>query len=379
MTGSLKIICFLFDPNVGGPTIRARAVYEQMRKDGYDVRIAMPFGEGTAEPYLAEKEIPVDRLPIAKPVLPRKIAAFMKFVFTVPFSLFRLTRYLRAQKPDVIHVNGAFDMLPALAGRLANVPVVWHLNDTVFSRKFSRILGRLVAWIAHVTVIAATRVGEHYGVMDAQPHVIFAPVNVYQFRNPRSSDRATPMITLTGNWNWIKGQDRFVEVIARLYHAGHHIRAQIVGKFLDSQEAYWKPIVAKIRSDGLEKIIETPGFANDMVKVLEDSDILLLTSHSEASPISLLEAMSMGVPAVCFDVGGVAEMLGSDTNRPAGIVVPEGDTDAMVAAIEQILKDDSLCRKLSVAGRERAVSHFSLETCIEQHIIAYSAAQNARK
>lgn len=373
MTCLLKVVCFLFDPNIGGPTIRAGAVYEKMIEEGYDVRIAFPKGEGSARGYFNEKNIPTDHLSIAKPTTPRNYFQFSKYLITAPINVCKVVMYLRRTRPDVIHVNGAFDIVPALGGFFANVPVVWHLNDTIFGSVFSRLLGLVVRKTSDVVVIAATRVGEHYNVMSASPHVIFAPVDIHRFVRGTRADSNLYTLTLIGNWNWIKGQDRFVEVVKGLQERRVPIKAMIVGKFLDSQKEYWKPVVSRISELNLDRIISTPGFKSDMVEVLNSSDLFILTSHSEACPISLLEAMAMGVPAVSFDVGGVREMIGTGPGS-AGLVVPEGDVGKMIAAIEFILANPPVYQKMSEAGQKRARDHFSLEACVKRHQVAYAAA-----
>lgn len=375
----LKIICFLFDPNTGGPTIRARSVYERMIEQGYDIQIAFPKGVGSAAGYMAEKSIPVDHLPIEKPVLPRKISLFLKFILMAPLSILRVRRYLLQQRPDVIHVNGAFDIVPAFAGFLSRVPIVWHLNDTVLGKSMSKRLGWIVKKVATVVVVAATRVGQHYNVMDAAPHVIFAPVDVNRFaaRDLSSFPRAEPTLTLIGNWNWIKGHNRFVEVIAGLRGQGVDAKGLAVGGFLDGQKTYWKPILDRMAAENLDQVIECPGFVDDTAGVLRGTDILLLTSHSEASPMSLLEAMSVGVPVVTFDVGGVREMLGSDEGdgeNAAGIVVPNGDVPAMQNAAAGLLSDSERYQRMARSGQIRARERFSLESCVERHIDAYDDA-----
>jgi len=83
----LSVICFLFDPNVGGPTIRARAVYTRMMAAGHAVRVAFPRGEGGAAGHIAEAGIPVDRLAVDKPVMPTKPLKFLRFALTFPLAL----------------------------------------------------------------------------------------------------------------------------------------------------------------------------------------------------------------------------------------------------------------------------------------------------
>lgn len=371
----LKIICFLFDPNIGGPTVRARTVYSLLMQDGYNVRVAFPTGEGSAISFLEEKSINVDKLNIAKPTLPRKIMPFLKYFVTMPLSLYRLVSYLRSSKPDVIHVNGAFDMLPAIAGRLVNVPVVWHLNDTVFGPKFSSVLGMIVRLVATEIVIAAQCLGEYYGISNSNIHVVYAPVDVekYYKRASPSIKNNIPVLCMIGNWNWIKGQDRFVDVISYLLKRKISVSGLIVGKFLPGQKNFWQPIMEHIERANLAATIKTPGFSSDIPQYLEHCDVFLLTSHSEACPISLLEAMAMGVPAVAFDVGGVTELLGLGDNA-AGIPIEPGDTKAMSAAIERLLGDAHLYRMMSLNGQTRARELYSVEICTRRHKEVYSIA-----
>lgn len=102
--------------------------------------------------------------------------------------------------------------------------------------------------------------------------------------------------------------------------------------------------------------------------------------------MSVLEAMSVGVPQVCFRVGGVPELLGTqgraserpDMDRPAGVVVPEGDVDAMVEAVERLLSETERYRELARAGQARARALFSLEACVARHHAVYNAAIGAR-
>lgn len=375
----MKIVCFLFDNNTGGPTVRARMVYRQMVAEGDSPRVAFPQ-PGPATAYIEEAEIPADIIGIDKPVLPRKIGPFLRFALRAPINIIRIRRYLRRERPDVVHVNGAYDLFPALAARMSGIPVVWHLNDTVFGPRLSRMLGRMVRSLATVVVTAANRVAEHYGVTGADPIIIHAPVDVDRFaaRDPEHLPGPAPKIGLVGNWNWIKGQDRFVDVIAQLRADGRPVEGEMVGRFLDSQTDFWEPIVARIENDpDLDAAIHRRGFVADTPGALRGMDLLLLTSHSEASPICVLEAMSTGVPQVVFDVGGVREMLG-EGDEAAGIIVPPGDVAAMTSAVARILDDPALYRRLATNGMQRARAHFSVEACVRRHRRAYDAATAPR-
>lgn len=372
----LSIICFLFDPNIGGQTMFARDLFRHMAGAGHRARIAFCEAEGTAASFIAEAGLDVDKLPIDKPVLPSKPWAFLKFALRFPRNVWRVRRYLKDHAPDVILVNGVYDLGPALASRLAGVPVVWNLADTVFGQRLSRMLGWGPRLLATRIICASDQVVEHYGLDLPKSTVIHSPVDVTRFavRPPRSLE-AEPLLGLLANWNWIKGQDRFVEVIHRLRQAGRLVRGRIMGRFLDSQKNFWEPILTRIDADGLDPVIERLGFVADTVPALRELDILLLTSHSEGSPICVLEGMSIGIPLVVFEVSGVREMLGAG-DAAAGIVVPQGDIAAMTDAIARILDDPVLYAQMAANGQARARTEFALEICAARHEAVYRQALN---
>lgn len=370
-------ICFLFDPNVGGPHVRARGVYSELQRRGYEVRIAIPRGEGSAQAFHESAGLRVDRLAIHKPVSPTKAKAFIRYLLALPTGVARTARYLRATEADVVHVNGAFDLVPALAAKVTRTPLVWHLNDTAIPTHLAAVFGWMVKRLATRPVAAAQAVATHYGLAPSEVDILYAPVDTRRFTpansEPRQPDEV-PLIALVANWNPLKGQDRFIDVIAELVERGHHVRALIVGNFGPGQEAFWRPLHDSIVTRGLADHFTILGFVDDVPKALAAVDVSLLTSRSEACPISVLEAMASGIPQVCFNVGGVDELLDPVGPNPVGVSVPEGDVVAMVDAVEQVLGDSAIYEKLSASAPERARNLFSIDVCVSRHEQIYRAA-----
>ena len=77
----------------------------------------------------------------------------------------------------------------------------------------------------------------------------------------------------------------------------------------------------------------------------------------EGIPVSLVEAMACGLPAVGTDAGGTPELL----RDGAGIVVPQGDSKALAAAIERLAGDPALRAELGARGRERVREAFAAD------------------
>ncbi len=100
--------------------------------------------------------------------------------------------------------------------------------------------------------------------------------------------------------------------------------------------------------------------------VLNGADMFLSASETESFGLSMLEAMSCGVPCVSTNVGGVAEVLGE-----TGALTPFANPVAMSRAVLPILQDAERHREESRRARERAVSEFSQDPVLETYYDLY--------
>ena len=118
-----------------------------------------------------------------------------------------------------------------------------------------------------------------------------------------------------------------------------------------------------------------PGFLPDPHRYVGLFDIFALSSDSEQFPISLVEAMAAGRPAVAPAVGDVADIV-SAANRP-WIVAP-GDEAALAAALGAALRDAPARAAVGAANQARARAEFSLRAMVAAYARVYGAAMGAR-
>jgi glycosyltransferase involved in cell wall biosynthesis len=121
---------------------------------------------------------------------------------------------------------------------------------------------------------------------------------------------------------------------------------------------------------GLEHRIECTGWLDAEHKraQLAGATLFVLPSHGEGMPMSLLEAMAWGLPAIATAVGGVPEVIDNHVN---GLLVPAGDIEALAGAITCLLEEPRLRERLGVAARESIATRFSLGTTVERLIAIY--------
>lgn len=87
----------------------------------------------------------------------------------------------------------------------------------------------------------------------------------------------------------------------------------------------------------------------------------------------VLEGMAAGVPVVAADVGGLRELLLGDPERPAGVVVPPRDPEAISQAVLRLLEKPDEASRMGENGRSLAEERFSLQTCAWRHLEVYES------
>ena len=112
--------------------------------------------------------------------------------------------------------------------------------------------------------------------------------------------------------------------------------------------------------------VEHLGMRDDLAELLPRTDLFLSASETESFGLSILEAMSCGVPCISTDVGGVAEVVGA-----TGRMVPLGDTGAMADAAIEVLSDPDTYANLTVATRQRAMETFATDRIVSRYEAIY--------
>jgi glycosyltransferase involved in cell wall biosynthesis len=118
-----------------------------------------------------------------------------------------------------------------------------------------------------------------------------------------------------------------------------------------------------VRSLGLESVVEITGFVADSAPYLRRAAVFVLPSLQEGSgSLSLIEAMQAGLPAVASDLDGIPEDTG--TGRGA-LLVPPGDEHALAGALETLLRDEELRRRMANEAKGAFQSQFTADRLVE--------------
>ncbi|MGZ8307309.1 MAG: glycosyltransferase family 4 protein, partial [Allosphingosinicella sp.] len=130
-------------------------------------------------------------------------------------------------------------------------------------------------------------------------------------------------------------------------------------------------IAAEARALGIGDRLLMPGFLADPALWIGRFDIFALSSDSEQFPISLVEAMAAGLPAVATAVGDVAQMV-ADDNRP--LIVEAEDEAAFAAALDSLAERPDLRRAIGRANREKAAAEYDEAAMVAHYARLYGEA-----
>ncbi len=115
------------------------------------------------------------------------------------------------------------------------------------------------------------------------------------------------------------------------------------------------------RSLDLQQHVLFLGTRRDVEELLRLMHVVVLTSHVEAAPVTILEAMATGRPFVAPAVGSIPELI---ADGETGFVVPPGELEIHAQRVVQLLQDAALRERLGQAARRRAERHYSLESMV---------------
>jgi glycosyltransferase involved in cell wall biosynthesis len=126
--------------------------------------------------------------------------------------------------------------------------------------------------------------------------------------------------------------------------------------------------VAAVAASPRPDLVDDIGYVEDMATLYRGADAVIVSSRAEGFGLPALEAMACGTPVVAFANTSLPEVLGD-----AGVLAPDGDVGALVAAARNVLVDRGLHDDLGHRGVERA-RLFTWQRTVELHAEAYRTA-----
>jgi glycosyltransferase involved in cell wall biosynthesis len=367
--------------NIGGPAIQAISLTRLLGDRGYSTRLVRGV-EGSDEgnmDYLA-RELGVE------PTLITSMRRDPGVGDAAAFSA--LLRLLRRDRPSIVHTHaakaGTLGRAAALAAFPRSRPILVHtfhghsLTGYFSSRKARAFLAveRLLAPRTDALIAVSDEVRDdlvRLGVASAERFIV-VPLGFDLSPFLDDADRLERRTTVRAGWG-IGPDEEVVTLVARLVPIKRVDRFLRVASLLVSKRPGARFVVVgdgELRSEleasapahGLGDRLTWAGFRRDMADVYFASDVVMLTSDNEGTPVSLIEAQASAVPVVGTDVGGVRSAVrGGETGLLAG---PDDEAGLARAALS-LLGDHVLRAAYGAAGRSHAAAAYNIERLVDDH------------
>jgi glycosyltransferase involved in cell wall biosynthesis len=280
---------------------------------------------------------------------------------TVRYVL-RLRRRLRELQPDIVHTNTLKAAIyGGIAGRLAGVPVVWHVRDRIADDYLPGPAVRAVRGLAKLlpsAVISNSNttmgtLGRLRGVRRTVPSpVVFDCVD--DVPAAHQTDGPFERVGMVGRIAPWKGQDVFLRAFALAFPSGE-VRAVLVGAPLFGEDAYEQSLHDLVAELGIAERVEFRGFRDDVPAELARLDVLVHASIT-AEPFGqvVVEGMAAGLPVIASAEGGPAEVI---TDGVDGLLVPPGQPKRLADALRRVAADPGLRRRLGERAQRTAAAY----------------------
>jgi len=175
------------------------------------------------------------------------------------------------------------------------------------------------------------------------------------------------LVGMVGRINPGKGQFYFLEMAEKLVPKFPEAHFLLAGDPFSSYENLLEELKQEISKKALNGQVHYLGFREDVPEIMASLDVFVLPSVlPDSFPTVILEAMAAGKPVVATQSGGASEMV---AEGQTGFLVPIGDVDAGVLAIEKLLSTSSLRQEMGRAGQVRVQEVFSL-AAFQQKLIS---------
>ena len=278
----------------------------------------------------------------------------------------------RLQKLGINHVHAHFAGMAARTAFWINkffgVPFSFtaHANDIFAPQEFEIGLGKLIGAASAVVAVsdyAANFLKERFSANAAKIHCVYNGLDLARFKRADFVN-TVPTIVSIGRLIDKKGFADLIRACDLLKKRGHDFRCEITSE--GPLENNLRTQIADLKS---QVNLAGPKTQAQIVQQLAEASVFALPCVVDPDgardnlPTVIMEAMAAGLPVVSTTVGGIAEMV---AQSETGFLVEPHNPVALADAIEKVIVDPALARRLGQAGYERAQQLFSIERNVRE-------------
>ncbi len=312
----------------------------------------------------------------------------------------KIKKIIHDYKPDVVHTHAAkAGMIGRIAAKHCNVKVVVHtFHGHVFHSYFGKTKTRLIIELERklaglsTGIIAISdqqkeEIGKVYRICSEDKiKIIPLGLDIDKFSIAQKKKREIfrlqflieedeVAIGIIGRIVPIKNHEFFIRLAQKISSiTGKKLRFFIIGDgearpAMEKVVQEYKLDYTYYPQEKRKSYITCTSWILDIAVPMSGLDIVVLNSHNEGTPVSLIEAQAAGKPVVSSDVGGVRDVI---TNNKTGYLVQPGNMEQFVSYLLKLIDDPVLRRNAGEEGRKLMKEKFSNQTMLNDTAAYFS-------
>jgi glycosyltransferase involved in cell wall biosynthesis len=362
-----KILYVITRLAVGGAPRTMLTAIRGLKDAGYEITLASGYpGEG--EGSLVEEARALDVALIFIPTLQRELHPVRDL-----HAFWRLWRLMRVGQFDIVHTHlSKAGILGRLAAFLSGTRVVHTFHGDVLEGYFSplkskifvmveRLVGRMTDRFVCVSARLKARLLQYHLGNEERFCTVVNGIDVSSFKKDDGGTQSGNRVGTLAMFYPIKRLDLFVEMAHRLKQRDDQIQCKMAGDGITALEL-------KQQAQQLGDPVCFVGVCEDPGAFLSQLDVYVLCSDYESSGMSVMEAMSMGLPVVATSVGGIPEIV---QDGQTGVLVEAGDVDGLTDAVWVLLQDPEKRARMGTMAKQYAQAHFSTSHMVSELDLLY--------
>ncbi len=324
----------------------------------------------------------VEKLNDKQQIMYKKISPNVKFISLNkegknPIFIFKIIKMLFSLKPDITHTHLRAQMFAALGlilYRKANIHTIHSVADKETTKgrlKFYKFLYDYfnftpVSISEQVLKSAQKLYGQKQSVMISNGAQKLQKTDKYEetknFIDSLKSDQNSKIFVSVGRFYSVKNQELLIKAFEKLLEEGFDVHLLILGA-LDVVPTYAKKCTEMIKRDDR---IHVMGEVSNVSDYLLESDVLCFSSIYEGFPISIIEAMSIGVPTISTPVGGILDVIEDGKN---GYLSKDMSVESYKEALKRVIVEDTIDKNALISEYK---DKYSVEKCAQKYLELYS-------
>lgn len=314
----------------------------------------------------------------------------------IPRSVWKTYQCIKTANPDIVHLNSLTLIPSAIGARLAGVPLVWHIRETVHSGHFG-IRKRVISWLVQNlpdTAIFISKDSQRQLASKESGRVIYNFVDFTQYdrhldktaaRQQLGIPAAAKVALFLGGAGLIKGALPLSQALPLIKQQVPDFICLVAGRIQMGQArslgSLWRKLLAHIgQPTNVQKVqsafaaqaaegwVRLLGFRTDAERLLAASDVLVFPAVVPHFARPVIEAGAMAKPVVASRIGGVVEVV---EHNQMGLLVAPNDPAALADSIITVLNDAGLAARLGEAGYRQALQRFDSRVNVAQTLDVY--------